>query len=149
MEKKENHTIKFLPKNAIKGAIKSIFQKNSTSTDKRYMTSGDETLGKNDLDEYLRGYNQDRAHQGRNMNGRTPNQAFIDGLPNPKKSKKKDGLKGRLETTSSGRQMSGEYYLCTIWFFVLCGSVSDFGFKRYIYDANVLSVGWLKVDSYA
>ena len=33
-----------------------------------------------DFDEYLNTYNQDRAHQGRNMNGRTPYQAFIDGL---------------------------------------------------------------------
>ena len=36
-----------------------------------------------DLDEYLKTYNQERAHQGRNMNGRTPCQAFIDGLPPP------------------------------------------------------------------
>lgn len=34
-----------------------------------------------DLDDYLKTYNQDRAHQGRNMNGRTPYQAFLDGLP--------------------------------------------------------------------
>lgn len=33
-----------------------------------------------DLDDYLKIYNQERAHQGRNMNGRTPYQAFIDGL---------------------------------------------------------------------
>lgn len=34
-----------------------------------------------DLDEYLRHYNYERTHQGRNMNGRTPFTAFIDGLP--------------------------------------------------------------------
>ena len=34
-----------------------------------------------DLDEYLKNYNYERAHQGRNMNGRTPYQAFVDGLP--------------------------------------------------------------------
>lgn len=34
-----------------------------------------------DLDAYLETYNQERAHQGRNMNGRTPYQAFLEGLP--------------------------------------------------------------------
>lgn len=34
-----------------------------------------------DLDLYLHTYNYERAHQGRNMNGRTPHQAFIEGLP--------------------------------------------------------------------
>lgn len=33
-----------------------------------------------DLDGYLAIYNQERAHQGRNMNGRTPYQAFIEGI---------------------------------------------------------------------
>jgi transposase InsO family protein len=33
------------------------------------------------LDAYLRGYNHDRPHQGRGMSGRTPYQAFKDGLP--------------------------------------------------------------------
>jgi transposase InsO family protein len=35
-----------------------------------------------DLDSYLNIYNYERAHQGRNMNGRTPHQAFIEGIPN-------------------------------------------------------------------
>ncbi len=35
------------------------------------------------LDEYLTVYNTRRPHQGRGMNGRTPVQAFIDGLPKP------------------------------------------------------------------
>jgi len=35
----------------------------------------------NDLDIYLHSYNYERAHQGRNMNGRTPYQVFIKGLP--------------------------------------------------------------------
>jgi len=26
-------------------------------------------------------YNYERAHQGRNMNGRTPHQAFVEGIP--------------------------------------------------------------------
>jgi transposase InsO family protein len=34
------------------------------------------------LDSYLRIYNYERAHQGRNMNGRTPHQAFAEGIPN-------------------------------------------------------------------
>jgi transposase InsO family protein len=34
-----------------------------------------------DLNTYLHHYNHERAHQGRNMNGRVPYQAFIDGLP--------------------------------------------------------------------
>ena len=39
-----------------------------------------------DLDKYLQHYNTKRPHQGRNMNGRTPYQAFVDGLPNPDKA---------------------------------------------------------------
>jgi transposase InsO family protein len=35
-----------------------------------------------DLDAYLLFYNYERAHQGRNMNGRTPHQAFVEGFPN-------------------------------------------------------------------
>ncbi|CAH2031320.1 IS481 family transposase [Trichlorobacter ammonificans] len=34
-----------------------------------------------DLDTYLKTYNYDRPHQGRNMLGRTPYTVFIDGLP--------------------------------------------------------------------
>ena len=34
-----------------------------------------------DLDVYLRYYNHERSHQGRNMNGRTPCQVFMEGLP--------------------------------------------------------------------
>jgi len=35
------------------------------------------------LDDYLVAYNTKRPHQGRGMNGRTPLQAFIEGLPKP------------------------------------------------------------------
>ena len=35
-----------------------------------------------DLDCYLQVYNYERTHQGRNMNGRTPRQAFVEGIPN-------------------------------------------------------------------
>jgi len=34
-----------------------------------------------DLDSYLHIYNYERAHQGKNMNGKTPLQAFLEGLP--------------------------------------------------------------------
>jgi hypothetical protein len=34
-----------------------------------------------DLDNYPHTYNYDRAHQGRNMNGRTPFRAFVEGIP--------------------------------------------------------------------
>lgn len=33
-----------------------------------------------DLDAFLAFYNEKRPHQGRNMKGRTPLQAFLDGL---------------------------------------------------------------------
>ena len=39
------------------------------------------------LDKYLVVYNQKRSHQGRNMNGRTPARAFIDGLLKPHQKK--------------------------------------------------------------
>jgi len=38
-----------------------------------------------DLDEYLKLYNTERAHQGRNMYGRTPYQAFVEGIRTPNK----------------------------------------------------------------
>jgi hypothetical protein len=33
----------------------------------------------------MKDYNQTRPHQGRNMIGRTPYQAFVEGLPEPEK----------------------------------------------------------------
>jgi len=33
-----------------------------------------------DFDKYLEHYNKERSHQGRNMNGKTPYQVFIEGL---------------------------------------------------------------------
>ena len=33
-----------------------------------------------DLDQYLHHYNHERPHQGRNMNGKTPSQVFLEGL---------------------------------------------------------------------
>jgi len=46
-----------------------------------------------DLDKYLKYYNNERTHQGRNMNGRVPYKAFIDGLPKPKKEEVKENKK--------------------------------------------------------
>jgi transposase InsO family protein len=40
------------------------------------------------LDDYLVVYNQKRPHQGRGMNGRTPAQAFSQGLPKPDQPQK-------------------------------------------------------------
>lgn len=42
------------------------------------------------LDEYLVLYNTLRPHQGRGMNGRTPQQAFNEGLPQPQQPKKEN-----------------------------------------------------------
>ena len=36
-----------------------------------------------DLDVWMQTYNTQRPHQGRNMNGRTPLQVFVEGLPKP------------------------------------------------------------------
>jgi len=47
----------------------------------------------NDLNQYLDSYNNKRTHQGRNMNGRTPYQAFTDGLPKIEKQIKKETKK--------------------------------------------------------
>jgi len=44
------------------------------------------------LDKWLVTYNTRRPHQGRNMNGRTPLQAFKDGLPKPTPKPKGDKL---------------------------------------------------------
>jgi len=37
-----------------------------------------------DLDGFLRYYNQQRPHQGRNMKGQTPGKVFLKGLPKTK-----------------------------------------------------------------
>ena len=37
-----------------------------------------------DIDKYIHLYNYERTHQGRNMNGRTPYKAFVDGKVKPK-----------------------------------------------------------------
>lgn len=41
------------------------------------------------FDDYLAGYNTRRPHQGRCMNGRTPQTAFVQGLPKPTTKKEK------------------------------------------------------------
>lgn len=40
------------------------------------------------LNDYLALYNEKRPHQGRNMNGRTPARAFVEGLPKPDQQKR-------------------------------------------------------------
>lgn len=45
-----------------------------------------------DLEAYLHHYNHDRTHQGRNMKGRVPYKAFIDGLPKNEKTAKNTKL---------------------------------------------------------
>jgi transposase InsO family protein len=46
-----------------------------------------------DLEAYLHTYNNDRPHQGRNMNGRTPYKAFVDGIVDPDKLSESKKLK--------------------------------------------------------
>ena len=46
-----------------------------------------------DLEIYLHTYNNDRPHQGRNMNGRTPYKAFVDGIVDPGKLSENKKLK--------------------------------------------------------
>jgi hypothetical protein len=40
------------------------------------------------VNDYLTGYNTKRPHQGRGMNGRTPETVFIAGLPKPQPKQK-------------------------------------------------------------
>jgi len=42
-----------------------------------------------DLDLFLKQYNYERTHQGRNMNGRTPYKVFIQNLPKGRMEDKK------------------------------------------------------------
>ena len=46
-----------------------------------------------DLEVYLKHYNTERPHQGRNMDGRTPLMAFKAGLPKPAEAKKQEEKK--------------------------------------------------------
>jgi transposase InsO family protein len=52
------------------------------------------------LDEYLEGYNRRRPHQGRGMNGRTPETAFKEGLP----GMQTDAGSTRSKTRSSSKR---------------------------------------------
>lgn len=47
----------------------------------------------NDLEGYLKFYNEKRTHQGRNMNGSTPLKAFLKGLPKKTKIKSVEPVK--------------------------------------------------------
>ncbi len=46
-----------------------------------------------DLDNYLKHYNNKRPHQGRSMNGKTPYEMFLKGLPKPEKGATKTSKK--------------------------------------------------------
>ena len=46
----------------------------------------------NDLNAYLVGYNTERPHQGRGMQGKTPADVFVRWLPKPK-TPKEDKMK--------------------------------------------------------
>lgn len=46
-----------------------------------------------DLDTYLKHYNNKRPHQGRLMNGKTPYEVFVKGLPKPEKGSPKTSKK--------------------------------------------------------
>ncbi len=58
---------------------------------KKWYESVDEM--QKDLDSYLKGYNHQRPHQGRNMKGRTPYQAFKDELPKTTNSARRSKMK--------------------------------------------------------
>lgn len=46
-----------------------------------------------DLDIYIKHYNEERTHQGLNMNGRTPATVFVEGLPKQEKGPRKTSKK--------------------------------------------------------
>ena len=46
-----------------------------------------------DLETYLKTYNTRRPHQGRNMNGKTPQKMFLEGLAKPPERKKEKPTK--------------------------------------------------------
>ena len=49
------------------------------------------------LDDYMQAYNRSRPHQGRGMNGRTPQQAFVDRLPPTPTAEENTAPKTRLK----------------------------------------------------
>lgn len=55
-----------------------------------------------DLDAYLRIYNTRRSHQGRNMNGRTPEAVFKSGPAQTEKIKGGNRQKSRVNYPPSG-----------------------------------------------
>ena len=62
------------------------------------------------LDKFLVAYNRKRSHQGRRMNGRTPWQAFQEGLPGGEKTNrtaKQEVQKGRMSDPQPERRHWG------------------------------------------
>lgn len=52
------------------------------------------------LDAYLLYYNTNRPHQGRGMHGRTPFQAFRDGIPKSSAKESKTGIENSQATAA-------------------------------------------------
>src|SRR5262249_24439313 len=65
------------------------------------------------LDTYLEGYNQRRPHHGRGMNGRTPAQAFTDGIRKSRKHRRKRPCRNGPPRPQTGAALSGDYPHCT------------------------------------
>lgn len=66
-----------------------------------------------DLDTYLHHDNRERSHQGRNINGRVPYQAFIVGLPKSEPMTRTVTREAAKPITPPGAEVSGDNYLCT------------------------------------
>lgn len=58
-------------------------------------------------------YNRERPHQGRGMNGRSPLQAFLDGLPKEKETMP-EPLAARTQPTREERRLSGLLRRCPL-----------------------------------
>lgn len=65
-----------------------------------------------DLDDYLIHYNTKRPHQGRAINGRTPYNAFTEGLP-IKRMRRCNRPKKPPKPNRQEQQLSGDYTICT------------------------------------
>lgn len=98
-----------------------------TLLNKHFRTEGRKTFYKSieqmqkELNAYLVSYNTRRPHQGRGMKGRTPIQAFTDGLklmPKPdlsqQKKEEKMNPKRQPDQIALRQRLSAGYRVCTI-----------------------------------
>lgn len=67
-----------------------------------------------DFDKYLHHYSYERPQQGRMMNGRTPSQAFIEGIVEQPEPATEDAA----ELSPGTGPVSGEYLICTTLGFI-------------------------------